>query len=159
MPMDATFEDGGEKPLRLRAEDGDDLSVVSTLVQDAVFPVSEISWSSAKGQFGILMNRFRWEDRDAAQKGGRAFERVQTVLAIDGASKVLTQGVSRDDKDTILSVLSVTFEAAEDGAGRIILNLAGDGAIGIDVECIDVTLQDVTRPYIAPSKSQPKHPE
>ena len=33
---DAKFEDGGEGPLRLVAQDAEDLKVISTLIQDAV---------------------------------------------------------------------------------------------------------------------------
>ena len=33
---DARFQDGGEGPLRLIAQDAEDLKVISTLVQDAV---------------------------------------------------------------------------------------------------------------------------
>ena len=37
---DARFEDGGDKPLRLKALDDDDLAVLSSLPQDAVFPAA-----------------------------------------------------------------------------------------------------------------------
>ena len=62
MSQDAKFEDGGERPLRLMAVDTDDLQVVSSLVQDAVFPASEIQWLASQRRFAILLNRFRWED-------------------------------------------------------------------------------------------------
>ena len=41
---DARFEEGGEAPLTLVALDPEDLDVVSSLVQDAVFPVTEMTW-------------------------------------------------------------------------------------------------------------------
>ena len=41
--------------------------------------------------------------------------------------------------------------------GDIRLTLAGDGAIRLQVEAIEATLKDVTRPYVAPSKSIPHH--
>ena len=69
------------------------------------------------------------------------------------------QGIDRGDKDTILSLMSVDFEAGEDGAGEVLLTLAGDGAIRLSVEAIEVTLKDVTRPYQAPSGQAPHHPE
>jgi hypothetical protein len=37
---DARFEDGGEAPLRLMAQDAEGLGVLSALVQDAVFPAT-----------------------------------------------------------------------------------------------------------------------
>ncbi len=155
---DATFQDGAEKPLRLWAQDVDDLTVLSSLAQDAVLPANEMTFQSGKRRFALLLNRFRWEDQPKAERRNRPYERVQAVLAINDVQKVLTQGVDRD-KDTVLSLLNITFEPAEEGTGRVILTFAGDGAIALDVECLDVTLTDVTRPYIAPSKSAPKHPE
>lgn len=156
---DASFHDGREAPLNLGAEDADDLQVISTLTQDAVFPVTEMKWQRSERRFALLLNRFRWEDKDAAAQRGRAFERVQSVLMFDSVLSVASQGIDRGDKDMILSVLSVDFEPGEDGAGQILLTLAGDGAIRLQVEAVDATLKDVTRPYQAPSGQAPHHPE
>ena len=156
---DATFEDGREAPLNLGALDAEDLKVISTLAQDAVFPITEMSWRAAERRFALLLNRFRWEDEDAARKRGRAFERVQSVLVVDNVLGVSSQGIDRSDKDMVLSLLSVGFEAGEDGGGHVLLTLAGDGAIRLQVEALEVSLKDVTRPYLAPSKHVPNHPE
>lgn len=156
---DASFEDGREAPLRIRAMDTEDLAVISSLVQDAIFPITEMRWQVSKRRFALLINRFRWEDAPAATARGRAFERVQSVLAIEDVTKVATQGIDRSDRDMVLSLLSVAFEAGPDGTGRLILTLAGDGAIALDVEALEVSLQDVTRPYVAPSGHAPKHPD
>ena len=153
---DASFEDGTEKPLRLVAFEDEDLQVLSSLAQDAVFPATEMAWRSKDRRFALLINRFRWEDADAAERRSRSFERVQSVLTIEQVQSVRSQGVSRDD-DTILSLLSVSFEATGDASGTVVLTLAGDGAIALDVEALEVTLRDVTRPYVAPSKSRPGH--
>ena len=154
---DATFEDGAERPLRLKALDADDLAVVSGLVQDAVFPGSEMSWDRKARRFAILLNRFRWEDAPKAEARAREYERVQSVLVIEDVMRVQTQGVDPKDADVVLSLLSVGFTAADDGAGYLELTLAGDGAIRVEVEALEVVLKDVTRPYVAPSKSKPAH--
>ncbi|SDX88068.1 Protein of unknown function [Ruegeria halocynthiae] len=156
---DASFEDGREAPLNLGAEDADDLQVIATLTQDAVFPVTEMTWRPSERRFALLLNRFRWEDKDAATRRGRAFERVQSVLVFGSVLSVASQGINRSDKDMILSLLSVEFEPAKDGAGQILMTLAGDGAIRLSVEAIDATLKDVTRPYVAPSGQAPQHPD
>ena len=158
MTGDARFEDGGDKPLKLLALDADDLAVVSALVQDAVFPITEMRWQPGKRRFALFLNRFRWEDAEMAEKRGRPVERVQSLLAVSDVLKVQSQGVDRAEKDMILSVLSVSFEPGKDGTGRVLLTLAGDGAIALEVEALDVTLQDVTRPYAAPSRHKPEHP-
>ncbi|MCL6285991.1 DUF2948 family protein [Ruegeria sp. 2012CJ41-6] len=156
---DASFKDGREAPLNLGAQDAEDLQVIASLSQDAVFPITEMSWRAKERRFAILLNRFRWEDRDAAERRKRAYERVQALLVFDDVLSVASQGVDRSEADMILSLLSITFEPGEDSAGEIVLTLAGDGAIRLRVEAIEATLKDVTRPYIAPSKHAPTHPE
>lgn len=157
MTQDASFEDGGERPLNLGAFDSDDLQVISSLVQDAVLPVTEITWQAKKRRLGLLVNRVRWEDVETAKKRGRPVERVQSLLVIDNVLSMASQGVDRSDKDLILQVLSVTFEPGADADGFVVLTLAGDGALRASVEALEVGLRDVTRPYVAPSRRLPDH--
>jgi hypothetical protein len=151
--VDARFEDGGEAPLGLVALDGEDLKIISALMQDAVFPITEMTWDQGRRRFALLVNRFRWEDKRPKP------ERVQSVLIIEDTMKVASQGVDLSAKNMILSILTMEWAAGEDGTGTITLTLAGDGAVAIDVECLEVTLSDVTRPYLAPSGNMPTHPE
>ena len=159
MSDDARFEDAGEAPLYLKAENAEGVPVISAPVQDAVFQISEMRWDRKARRLSLLLNRFRWEDRAAAERRRRPYERVRTVLSVGDVTAVASQGIDRGDRDTILSLLSVTWDPAADGTGRLILTLAGDGAIAASAECIDVTLKDVTRPYLAPSRKAPKHPD
>lgn len=154
---DAKFEDGGEAPLRLIAQDAEDLKVISTLLQDAVLPVTEMTYDSRRRRFVLMLNRFRWEDRNDAERSGRAYERVRSVLVVEDVGKVQSLGFDRGEKDLVLSLLSMSFEPGDDGQGRLILTLAGDGAIALEVEALDVRLDDVTRPYRAPSGKVPSH--
>ncbi len=154
MSNDAKFEDGREPPLNLGALDADDLQVISSLAQDAVFPASEMRWHAKGGRFALLLNRFRWED---AGQGRHAPERVQSILMFNNVTAVASQDVPKNDADTILSLLSIAFEQTDAPSGHITLTLAGDGAIRLSVEAIEVSLKDVTRPYVAPSGKQPRH--
>lgn len=157
MVEDARFEDGGERPLALKAMDADDLTVISALVQDAIVPMGEISYDATHRRFALLINRFRWEDVEAAERRGRPVERVQAVLLFDDVMAARSTGVPTGDKQMILSLLAVAFTPSEDGMGTVEITLAGDGAIALQVEALDVTLKDVTRPYVAPSHHIPKH--
>ncbi|MFT6683683.1 MAG: hypothetical protein ACJAQV_000845 [Loktanella salsilacus] len=158
MTEDARFEDGGDKPLALMARDAEDLQVISALAQDAVFPASEMRWTPADRRFAILLNRFRWEDAAKAH-GRRDFERVQSVLLIEDVMGVRSQGVPKGDADTVLSLLALEFRPGPDGTGEVVMTLAGDGVISCAVEALEVVLRDVTRPYIAPSRKAPRHPD
>jgi hypothetical protein len=158
MTEDARFEDGAERPLRLRAATPEDLGVISALVQDAVAQTSEIAWARRHRRFSLLLNRFRWEDAAAAQRQGRAFERVQAILVVDGVLRARASGFDPDDRALVLSLLALVFEPGGEGAGTLRLVIAGDGEIALDVECLDLTLADVTRPYLAHATTAPRHP-
>ena len=151
---DARFEDAGAPPLRLRAFEVSDLQVMSALVQDAVFPASEMKFDARQRRFAVLVNRFRWEEKADTRP-----ERVQSVLAFEDVTNVQTSGPEMRDSDMVLSLLSLEFEPGEDGTGRVILTLAGDGAIALQVEALEVTLSDVTRAYAANTGARPSQPE
>lgn len=154
---DARFEDAEDGPLRLTAADAEGVTVLSALLQDAVFPITEMSYAAKRRRFALLLNRFRWEDRDAAELAQRRYERVQSLLVFQDVLSVKSQGIDRNEADTVLSLLAVTFTPGPDGTGRIDLILAGDGSIALEVEVLDVTLRDVSRPYLAPSGHVPRH--
>ena len=154
---DARYEDGTEVPLHLVAQDAADLKVISALLQDAVLPVTEMRLDRKARRFALLLNRFRWEDRPAAEAAGRAYERVRAVLVVEDVLSVQTSGFDRADADLVLSVLALEYQPGEDGTGRLTFVLAGDGAVALEVEALEVRLEDVTRPYRAPSGKLPTH--
>ena len=151
---DARFEDGATRPLNLVARDDDDLAVISALVQDAVLTAGDMRYQKSKRRFTLLINRFRWEDGAI-----RSPERVRSLLVLDDVTLVQGQGIDRKDPDLVLSLLSLGFAPGDDGSGVVTLTFAGDGALAFAVEVLDVTLKDVTRPYLAPSRLIPKHPD
>ena len=154
---DASFKDGEEGPLRLLAETAADVPVLSTLVQDAVLTAADMSYDRRRRRFAALVNRFRWEDRDEAARERRPFERVRSLLVIEDVLSAKVMGIDPGQKDEILSILSLAWEPGADGTGRLTLILAGDGAIALEVEALDARLEDVTRPYLAPSGHAPDH--
>ena len=152
MSADARFSDADEGPLRLRALDAADLRVVSALVQDAVVVASDMAWMKGRRRFAALVNRFRWEN------GTRRPERVRSMLVVEGATAVRSQGFDQADRDLVLSLLALAWEGEAEGPGRVVLTLSGDGAVAVEAEALEITLTDVTRPYLAPSRRAPSHP-
>jgi hypothetical protein len=156
---DARFEDvtPTDCPLRLRAETAEDLAVLSALLQDGVGKTADVIWARGHRRLVVLVNRFRWEDCETAERERRPYERVQTALTVEDVSAVHVRGLSQDAPDAVYSLLAVTFEPAEDGAGRVVLTMAGDAALSAEVEALDVTLIDVTRPWEAKAPRPPRH--
>ena len=157
MTQDAGFNDELDRPLNLGAQDAEDLQVISSLIQDAVLTVNEINWNRMERQTVFLLKRFRWEDVELAKQQGRDPERVKSLLVIQNATGLASHGIDRKQTDAILSLMSLEFSGAEDGVGDMILTFSGDGAMKVQIDGLDITLRDVTRPYVAPSKQVPHH--
>lgn len=130
--------------LKLIAMDEDDLKVISSCCQDAVLKVGDMEYHPAEKQFVLALNRFAWEREEEK-------ERRKSFLHFERVESVKLQGVNRDEKDTVLSVLAVLFESKDEPAGTIELVLAGDGAIRLDVECIEAQLLDLPAAWKASS--------
>ena len=172
---DARYEDADERPLRLLARDVEDLRVISALVQDAILTGADLKYLPGARRFSLLINRFRWESHASAQSSGRPHERVRTLIVFHDVLRVRQQGLEERSADTVLSLLAIEFTPAEAtgadpadpatnlgtdapaGPGRVTLVFAGDGAVALDVECLELHLGDVTRPYVAPSRLAPDH--
>ncbi len=156
---DARFQDADPAPLALLAGDAEDLAVIATLVQDAILPVTEIAYNARNRSLALLLNRFRWEDADVARRENRPYERVRAVLLVQDVRRVQSDGIDRKDSDLILELLTLRWQPGEDGTGRLLLEFAGDGTLAVEAECLNLELRDVTRPYLAPSRRAPQHPE
>jgi hypothetical protein len=158
---DARFEDAplSDKPLRLRAEGTDDLAVISSLLQDAVGKASDIVWMPKKRRLVVLVNRFRWEDCAEAEQASRPFERVRSAVTMESVLKVRARGIVPASKDQAFDLLAILFERLEGCAGTLTLMLAGAAEISVEVECLDLALADLTRPWAAKANKAPEHRE
>lgn len=156
---DARFEDGETGPLALLAQDPSDLPVLSALLQDAVLTGADFAYRAKKRQLALLVSRFRWEDADEAQQKGRRFERVRSVLLVQDALSVRSQGIARGEAGVVHSLLGMTFTEEGEGAGLLTLTFAGDATIEVQIEAFDLSLRDVTRPHFALSGKMPQHIE
>jgi hypothetical protein len=156
---DARFEDApiSDQPLRLRAETADDVAVISSLVQDAVGKAGDIAWMPKKRRLVVLVNRFRWEDSAGAERARRPFERVRSAVTVESVLKVRARGVGPADQDQVFDLLAITFAPAEGCAGTLTLTLAGGAEMAVEVECLELTLADLTRPWAAKSGKVPEH--
>lgn len=154
---DASFHDVDPALLMLRAEGEEDVSILSMLVQDAVLTGTNITFDRRRRQLAMLINRFRWEDSEQAQREGRDFERVQALLVISDITGIRSDGIQRDSDDEILSILAMNWLPGDDGTGELFIEFAGDGTIALNAECVSIDLRDVSRPYVAPSRHMPRH--
>lgn len=140
---------GKTTPLRLLAQDAEDLEVISAAMQDAVAKVGEVSYEAKARRLTIAFNRYRWEAAGS--------ERVRSGLQLGGVLNVQTRKIRRSPRDAVLEVLAVTFEPGEAPGGTITISCAGGGDIRAIVECVDAVLADVSKPW--PTPRTPRHAE
>jgi hypothetical protein len=149
-------------PLRLRAEDAEDVTVLAACLQDATLRAADMTFQPRQRRFALLLNRFRWEDENRVDAKGKLVRalphvRVPAGLHFDGVLKVQSSGIDRGNA-TPLELLSIVAEpAAEAPAATLTLVFAGGGAVRLEVECVDAQMQDLGQPY--PVRRAPKHKE
>ena len=139
------------RPLRLMAQDADDLPAISALVQDAALRAGDLSYDPAGRHFTLRMNRFCHE----AGKGIPL--RAPSVLRVSGVTAVKMRGLDIKQANLPLSLLDIAVEPLEAPAVALILRFAGASHrdIRIEAECIDVLLLDLAAPRRA--RSTPEH--
>ncbi len=135
-------------PLKLLAQDAEDLAVVSAALQDAIGKVGDIHWEPGRRQLTVAVNRFRWE------AGGKA-ERIRSAVQVGGVMAVKARKIRRDAKRAVLELLAVTFEPGEAPGGAVVFGFAGGADLRVEVECLDVVLADVSKAW--PAVAEPRH--
>lgn len=133
-------------PLKLLAEDPEDLEVISAALQDAVTRIGDIRYERRGRRLTIAFNRFRWE-----AEGPRG-ERVLTGLQLGGVEAVRARNLRREARDAVLELLALTFEPGAAPGGRVTFAFADGGDLACQVECIDAALADLSAPWPAPHK-------
>ena len=131
-------------PLRLLAEDSDDLAVISAALQDALTKIGDIQWERRGRRLTIGFERFRWE---APPHEG---ERVRSGFQLGGVLGVKARNLRRETADAVLELLMLTFEPSDPPGGRVLFTFAGGGDLAAEVECIDAALADLSAPWPAP---------
>jgi len=140
---------GKTAPLRLLAQDADDLAIISAAMQDAVARVGDITYEAKARRLTVAFNRYCWES------GGN--ERVRSALQLGGVMKVQARKIRRGARDAVLEVLALSFDAGEPPGGMITISCSGGGDLRAAVECIDAVLADVSAPW--PTPRAPAHGE
>ncbi len=163
------------KPLKLRAHDTEDMRVIAGILQDALVPLSDVTYLKDEKRFILVANRFRWEtdsglppenpgvsaeadDRgaetgeveDASFAEEAPYERVNCGVCFDKVRSVQVRNIDMGRKDQILNLLTV---AATDKA--IAMHFSDGGAIRLEVSAIRCHLEDLGEPW--PTSSRPHH--
>src|SRR6185312_12445225 len=113
------------RPLKLAAEDAEDLDVISARLQDAVAQVQDLIYLPKKRRFAALFNRFKWEDA-AKAKSDAEHLRVRSGLHFDRVLSVKSHNIKVGAPDAVISLLAIRYtpKNAEDPSGTVELTFA-----------------------------------
>ena len=133
------------EPLRLLAEDADDLQIISAALQDAILRPVDIVWEKSARTLTIAFSRFCWECGET---------RVMCAMQFGDVLAVKSRRLSRSP-DASLELLALDFIPTDAPGGKVILMFAGGGDLRIDVECLDAVVTDISERW--PARVAPTH--
>jgi len=133
--------------LKLRAQDSEDVQVISAVLQDAIAPACDMQYQSEAKNFVMVVQRLRRETAGAP-------ERICSALTIKGVMAVQTQGIDLRVTDRILDLLAIMVNAGTDKP-FLTLIFAGDAKIRLEVSDWAAALEDFGEPW--PAQCNPCH--
>ena len=157
MSQDTSFSEGADRALYLGAFTPQDVEIISTILQDSIFCINDLAWLKKKQRVAVLVNRFRWENKSEYIDKNSAPERVKSLLIIDNVLNISSQGIDRSDDSEPLNLLNLDLKKTKKNIFLTLL-LSNFGAIRCELEAIELSIKDVTRPYKAHSENIPYHP-
>jgi Protein of unknown function (DUF2948) len=145
MAADAA-KDGIARLLKLRAEDEEDIRVISAILQDAMVAVGDMGYVGEDRRFILVASRLR---RESASAG---LERIRCGIWFDEVETVWRQRFSPRDAERILVLLAIRC----DGDNVLRIDFSGGAGIRLEVGRILCHLDDIGEPW--PTRQAPRHP-
>lgn len=127
--------------LKLIALDADDLAIISAHVQEARVQASDIIWRQGEKRLVIGMNRLDWEQTMAGEATPR---RLLSALRFDRVLACKSRHIDLEaPAETALELLGIEFYPDDAPGGSVVLMFSDDGALRLDVECLECELADL----------------
>ena len=139
-------------PIKLRADDADDLKIIAACLQDCIVPIAEICYLPEQAQFLMVVNRFKWEAA-ALESGtsGSRYERTNCAVSISGVTQVRRRKVDLLERGRVLNLLTILSDAE-----GLELVFAGDSVIQLVAPHWRCFIHDLGDPW--PTGAVPCHP-
>lgn len=130
-------------PLRMVAEDEDDLQIIAACLQDALVPLSGMDYDQETGRFHLVANRFCWECIPEVLEGDSFYQRVPTGLSFHHVKEIKKKDLDLHNKHELINLL--TIHDQDDNCIQLIFS--GGAEIKLTVDKISCHLKDVDEPY------------
>jgi hypothetical protein len=134
--------------LRLKAEDAEDLQVISAILQDAIVPLVDVTYRTKEKDFILIAQRFCREQKS----DGKCFERIRCAVHVTGVGGVQVQKIERKAANEMLELLAVMPEGKS-----LHFVFAGGGKMKLKLNDWMLFLEDFGEPW--PAMCEPCHEE
>ena len=148
--------------LRLMARDGDDVGVLSALLQDAIVPGSDMNFDRRLHEFVIVANRFCWEMEPCSNvkssDGKLIYERRLCGIRIARVRSVKHYNWPEVRQYELFNLLAFGLvDMAEQQKGGTVLQFefSGGSSLRLNVDDVDIVLADLDVGH--PTSLQPGH--
>ena len=139
--------------LKLIGKNQEDLKVISAYLQDSIAVIRDIVFLEKNKTFIMIVNRFMWED---VEKGVfRVNKRIRCAIKFEDVVQVKSQNINQKNKNKLLECLAIKCNQLPNQNSEINIFFAGDGIITLISETIEVSLNDLGKPWNV--KHFPKH--
>jgi hypothetical protein len=134
--------------LKLRAEDEEDLAIISAVLQDALVPVADMAFLADERRFVFVANRFRWE---RAANGERpSLERTLAGICFEDVTAVKKRGFALAERERLLPLL-----AGRTAEKSVLVEFAGGASVRLETPRIQCRIEDIGEPW--PTQWRPCH--
>ena len=148
--------------LRLLAHDGDDVAVLSALLQDAIIPGADMSFDHKLNEFVIVANRFCWELEPSVEikssDGKPIYERRLCGIRIARVRSVQHHNWPEVRQYGLFNLLALGLmdmaEHAKDGS-VLQFEFSGGSSLRLNLDDVDIVLADLDVGH--PTSLQPAH--
>jgi hypothetical protein len=151
-------------PVRVRVEEIEDLEVLASILQDALIPISEITYQFESGRFLLMAQRFCWERLGATRSTSccnsnmpqvgnvieDSMQRIICAITIEGVESVQVQGLDLMNRSQVFNILTFQFN------GRHLDFLFSENkTIRLIVKGLSIFAEDIGHSW--PTSQRPNH--
>ena len=133
--------------LKLKAVAGEDVQVISALLQDGLVAASDLRYQAEEASFIMVVNRYCWELDNADQHP----QRCMCGLKVGAVRQVAQRGLSAPEGQ-FYNLLSITYEEA---MNRLTFTFSDGYGIRLAVDEVSLLVQDMADPH--PGFARPCH--
>lgn len=131
--------------LKICAKASEDIDILASTLQDAIFPLCDMAWLRDEGEFIAVINRYKWDTTSKDEPS----ERTNCGLHFHHVTDIQTRNIDIADRSLMLHLLTVRHQKTDDDKDSLHLVFSEDADILITASEICIFLQDIGEPWPA----------